>query len=264
MQYPPSPSADAAVPLSSSWEVELGQVVTNDLVALDVYRMTVRAEQVVARALPGQFLMVRGPGMRVLLPRAMAPIRFNPEGTADIYYRVVGPGTREMADMGPGQAIVVIGPLGTPVPAAGDLAVVGRGVGITPLLPLAESAVVAGYRVHSYLSARVPELLLDLEDFSRLGPVATHVDSTGPGELVTAALEREVHDGYRPAQIVVAGSRRLARRVAHLAGVHGFRAQVFVEEKMACGVGFCKGCVIGPHRRLICVEGPALPIEEVM
>lgn len=249
---------------STSWLVESGRVVSNERVALDVYRMTAQADQVVRRALPGQFLMVRGESMRVLLPRAMAPIRFNADGTTDIYYRMVGPGTQQMAEMGVGEVIEVIGPLGTPVPASGDLAVVGRGVGITPLLPLAESAAAAGYRVRSYLSARVPELLLEVADFSRLGPVSTQVDVDQAGQLVTAALERDVAQGYRPAQVVVAGSRRLARHVGRLAAVYHFRAEVFVEEKMACGVGFCKGCVIGPNRRLICVEGPALPLQEVI
>lgn len=244
--------------------MESGIVLENSLVAVDVYLMRILAPSVVERARPGHFLMLHAPSMQVLLPRAMAPIRFNADGSTDVYYRVVGPGTQQMAEIAR-SPITVTGPLGREVkPEPGDLAVIGRGVGITPLLPLAEAASRTGRGVRSYLSARVPDLLLDAGEFHALGPVACHSDSEQPGRLVTEQLERDLAAGWRPVHVVVAGSRRLARAVARLQERYGFRAEVFVEEKMACGIGFCKGCPIGRERALICVEGPALPIEEVM
>lgn len=251
----------------TQWQMETGIVVQNRLVALDVYHMRVLAPNVSAHGQAGQFVMVEAWQTEPLLPRAMAPVRFGSDGILDIYYRSLGLGTRLMASAPVSSTCTVIGPLGKPwVPVAGNggLALVGRGVGITPLLPIAALSAASGCSVRSYLSARIPDLVVEIPAFEAYGPVSAHNDLDLPGVLVTDQLAKDLQDNWRPACVVVSGSRRLVSHVSRLKQRYGFHAKVFVEEKMACGIGYCKGCAVGLHRTLICVEGPCLPLEDIV
>lgn len=245
------------------WQSRTGEIVFQRRLAADVGRMGVRIDPVdAARFEPGQFYMVRTWEGEPLLPRAMAPIAVEADGLVDIVYRVVGEGTRRMWEAPVGGPCHLIGPLGRPfTPPGTTVALVGRGVGITPLLPIARSVRGRGGRVLAFLSARTPDLLLDTDRFDELGDLELHTDTDAPGRLVTEGLARRIADGEPVQSVVVAGSRRLRRAVAALAAHHRLEAWEFVEEKMACGTGFCKGCAVGSRLDLLCQVGPAIPVE---
>lgn len=142
----------------ASWRIEDGIVLENSLVGPDMGRMVVRSPHITRAARPGQFLMIRCWEDEPLLPRAMAPLSYDAcAGSMEIFYRIMGPGTEAMADAPAGALAYVTGPLGRPVDEGFEgrnVALVGRGVGITPLLPLAKQVVATGGSVASYLSAR--------------------------------------------------------------------------------------------------------------
>jgi len=253
------------------WRIEDGVVLENSPVGPDIHRMVVEAPEVTRAVRPGQFFMVRSWEGEPLLPRAMAPLAYDfGSGSMEIIYRVKGPGTRAMAQTRAGAAAHVTGPLGRPVLQSFDgreVALIGRGVGITPLLPLARRIVATGGTVSSYLSARTRSYLFGLDEFEALGPVHARVDDEGSGdELVTDALaehcrRRRVDAAY------VCGSRRLTRTADDLGLAHGFTGYVFLEEKMGCGVGYCKGCPVrlrdGGGYSLVCTDGPIFPTRDV-
>src|SRR4029077_15555548 len=85
---------------------------------------------------PGQFFMVEAPGR--VLPRAFS-LCLAPRGELAFLIDPVGPGTRALAALEPGDAIAVFGPLGkgSPLDAARPL-LVGGGIGIAPLPYLSE------------------------------------------------------------------------------------------------------------------------------
>ncbi|MCY0908267.1 MAG: FAD-binding oxidoreductase [Sulfobacillus thermotolerans] len=245
-----------------SWVREMATV--SSCVHLDdtVARLEIDSPEVARAMKPGQFVMVR-PEQSSLLPRAMAPSEWDPEkGRVILYIRIVGPGTQALSALQPGDRLMVIGPLGTPVwPEEGAWALLGRGVGITPLLPMAKELGRRGHDVRIYLSARAQHLLLEADAFAEMGPVTCHVDGQGASS-VSLAFIKDLQDGYRPRRVLVCGSRRLTAQVAAWQGVYGYEASVFLEEKMACGIGWCKGCATGPEWHLLCVDGPTRPIEE--
>lgn len=255
-----------------SWQVEDGVVLENGFVGPDMGRMVVAAPAVTRAARPGQFLMIRCWEDEPLLPRAMAPLTYDvAAGSMEIFYRIMGPGTKAMADSPAGAAAHVTGPLGRPVIESYDgrtVALVGRGVGITPLLPLARHIVESGGAVSAYLSARTGAYLFGLEEFEKLGPVRSMTDDAGFGDqVVTSILEKDCEtDGIDAAY--VCGSRRLIRHAALLGGCYEFPAYAFLEEKMGCGVGYCKGCPVELHNGrgygLVCNDGPLFPAREVV
>jgi dihydroorotate dehydrogenase electron transfer subunit len=186
---------------------------------------------------PGQFFMLEAPAR--LLPRPFS-LCLAPAKELGFLVDPVGPGTRAIAALVPGDEIAVTGPLGKGF----DLSVerpllVGGGIGIAPFPYLSEClrgpAALLGFRTahHAEAAALVPnaEVVLD-------------------PTLVTDALPRD------PGDVLACGPEPMLDVVGTL--VPG--AQLSREAPMACGYGACYGCVVavnGGYKRL-CVEGPVL------
>jgi NAD(P)H-flavin reductase len=185
---------------------------------------------------PGQFFMLEAPGR--VLPRPMS-LCLAPRGELAFLLDPVGPGTRALASVEPGDRLHVFGPLGNgfrldvPRPL-----LVGGGIGIAPLPYLAEALehppTVLGFRSEWHAEAAV--LMPDAEVV--IDPV-----------LVTDAM---------PAgrDVLACGPEPMLEAIRAIAPA----AQLAWEAPMACGYGACYGCVVeieGELKRL-CVEGPVL------
>ena len=185
---------------------------------------------------PGQFFMLRAPG--VLLPRPMS-LCLAPPGELGFLVDPIGPGTRALAELEPGEEVDVFGPLGNGF----DLGVerpllVGGGIGIAPLPYLSERLggppALLGFRTtwQAEAAVLVPNAEIVLEPIYVTERLAPGVDvlACGPEPMLEAV-------------------RRLAPG-----------AQLAWEAPMACGYGACYGCAVEIDGRLLrlCVEGPVL------
>ena len=185
---------------------------------------------------PGQFFMLEAPGR--VLPRPMS-LCLAPRGELAFLLDPIGPGTRALAALEPGDHIHVLGPLGNgfrldvPRPL-----LVGGGIGVAPLPYLAEALerppAVLGFRTqkHAEAAALIPnaEVVID--------PV-----------LVTDAMPAD-------RDVLACGPEPMLEAVRALVPA----AQLAWEAPMACGYGACYGCAVeidGELKRL-CVEGPVL------
>ncbi len=186
--------------------------------------------------IPGQFFMLEAPGR--VLPRPMS-LCLAPTGELGFLLDPIGPGTRALAELEPGESIHVFGPLGNGFRLDVDRPVlVGGGIGVAPFPYLSEALehppAVLGFRSdwHAEAAALVPnaEIVID--------PV-----------LVTDAMPRD-------RAVLACGPEPMLEAVRALRP----DAQLAWEAPMACGYGACYGCVVeidGELRRL-CVEGPVL------
>jgi dihydroorotate dehydrogenase electron transfer subunit len=186
--------------------------------------------------IPGQFFMLEAPGRP--LPRPMS-LCLAPRGELGFLFEPIGPGTRALAALMPGDELQVLGPLGTGfrLDVAQPL-LVGGGIGVAPLPYLSEALryppAVLGFRSDHH--AEAAELVRGAE---------VVVEPT----LVTEALP----EGYN---VLACGPQPMLEALA--AVVPG--AQLAWEAPMACGYGGCYGCVVevaGKYKRL-CLEGPVL------
>jgi len=186
--------------------------------------------------IPGQFFMLEAPGR--VLPRPMSLCQA-PQGELAFLLDPVGPGTKALAELEPGDRLHVFGPLGNGfrLDVARPL-LVGGGIGVAPFPFLSEALehppAVLGFRSERHAEAAVlvpnAEVVID--------PV-----------LVTDAL---------PAgrDVLACGPEPMLEAVRALAP----DAQLAWEAPMACGYGACYGCAVeidGALKRL-CVEGPVL------
>jgi dihydroorotate dehydrogenase electron transfer subunit len=186
--------------------------------------------------IPGQFFMLTPPGR--LLPRPMS-LCCAPDGELGFLLDPIGPGTRALVSLRPGQTLSVLGPLGNgfDLDVAKPL-LVGGGIGVAPFPYLSEALgappAVLGFRSawHAEAAALVPnaEVVLEPTYVTEAMPSGYDVLACGPEPMLEAV-------------------RRLAPD-----------AQLAWEAPMACGFGACYGCVVEIDGRLkrLCVEGPVL------
>ena len=231
------------------------------------------AEGVAQGARPGQFVMLQArAGLDPFLPRAFSYYRFRTrEGERQfaLLYAVVGEATGIMARQQPGDTVWVSGSLGRGFQVrrgASNLLLVGGGVGIAPLVALADEAVAAETSVVLCFGARTaagvyPARLLPAEvEYA----VATEDGSSGRHGLVTDHFadylgwaEQTLACGPVPMFRSMAG---IVRRDAMPRAV-----QILMETEMACGTGICYGCAVFTRKgvRLCCTDGPRFNLLDV-
>ena len=185
---------------------------------------------------PGQFFMLEAPGRPLPRPKSLC---LAPRGELWFLIDPIGPGTRSLTALDPGDELHVFGPLGNgfrldvPRPL-----LVGGGIGTAPLpylaLALDRPPVVLGFRTEHHAEAAS---LLPAADVV-IDPVLV-TDVIQPGRDVLAC-----------------GPEPMLEAVRELAP----SAQLAWEAPMACGYGACYGCVVEVEGALarLCVEGPVL------
>ncbi len=229
---------------------------------------------------PGQFVGVYPVNKATLLPRPISICEVDKERSAiRLVYRVVGSGTAEFALYQPGDYIMILGPLGNGFPldkAAGKRAVVmGGGIGVPPLLETAKRlSELNGDKAPSAISAvmgyRDSQTFLsgDFEKYSTLY-IASEDGSTGTkGNVLDAMREQDV-----PCDVIFAcGPMPMLRAIKAFAEEKGIEAYISLEERMACGVGACLGCIcktkeVDHHSQVknarICTDGPVFDARDL-
>ncbi|MFH1707375.1 MAG: dihydroorotate dehydrogenase electron transfer subunit [Planctomycetota bacterium] len=193
-------------------------------------------------AAPGQFVML-GAGGTTLLKRPFS-IAACGNGTAAVIIRAIGPATRSLTAVRPGDAVPVVGPLGVGFPAVtGPVIYVGGGCGMPPLVYHLIAArprsatVYAGFR-------RAQDVIL-ADAFAAAGArvvIATEDGSEGERGLVTGILEKNLDCAKSTGIIFASGPMGMLRVVADIVARRNITAYLCIERYMACGFGACNGC----------------------
>ncbi|MGH8963041.1 MAG: dihydroorotate dehydrogenase electron transfer subunit [Jatrophihabitantaceae bacterium] len=247
----------------------------------DYVQFTVIAPGIAQGFKPGHFVAVGvgGENTSMVLRRAFALYGATPTGqfagTIQFVVAAHGAGTQWLLQRGAGETLDLVGPLGTqfPLPSTAAPAVlVGGGYGTAPLIPLAAQLIEAGSPVEFLLGAATGSRLFGELVAKRLaGSVTVTTDDGSAGEkgLITDALPAAIE--RIDAEVVYAcGPMGMLRAVGDIAREHSIRAQVAVEESMACGIGVCMTCVLPvcgddgtPRFVRSCVDGPVFDADRV-
>lgn len=253
------------------------EIISQKEVAPNHYLLVFSAPDLAAKAKPGQFVHVRcGESFDPLLRR---PISIHAldyhKGEIALLYRVVGKGTGLLSQKKAGETLDVLGPLGQGfVVSSGveKIALVGGGMGAAPLLALAQDCLEKKVKVYFLLGASSKEYLLIEDELARLGVelrIATDDGSQGIRGNTVDLLQRLLVEG-KIDLICACGPKPMLRGVARMALSKEIECQVSLEEKMACGVGACLGCVCRAKTedgqdtyRKVCQHGPVFDGKEV-
>ncbi|HET8583116.1 MAG TPA: dihydroorotate dehydrogenase electron transfer subunit [Jatrophihabitans sp.] len=244
-------------------------------------QFTVVAPEVAAGFKPGHFVAVAvgGENSAMGLRRAFALSGATPSdryaGTVSFVVAEHGAGTRWLVRQRAGDSLDLVGPLGNPFPIPSGPApavLVGGGYGSAPLLPLAQALLDNDSPVEFVLGAATADRLYgELAAKRMAGQVTLTTDDGSAGEkgLVTDVLPEAIE--RINAEIVYAcGPMPMLAAVGAIARHKAIRAQVAVEESMACGIGVCMTCVLpvrgkdGKSRFVrSCVDGPVFDALDV-
>lgn len=214
---------------------------------------------------PGQFYMVGLP-LDPLLKRPFSHFRRLRNGEIQIFFRIVGKGTSLLSELKRGSVIELLGPLGRSYPQpSGDALIVAGGLGIASLYPLIERL----NKAFVFYGAKNSGELFFLEEIKRHSTevfVTTDDGSAGERGLITERLNRFLDTSRASFTIYACGPRKMLENVSEMAKKRGFPAYVSVEERMACGIGACLGCVVRTKAgyQRVCKEGPVFRSEEII
>jgi dihydroorotate dehydrogenase electron transfer subunit len=279
--------------------VEDGEIVEQRSYPAEQFVLRIRAPRCAATARPGTFAHITcGPGLPMRRPLSI--MAADPDsGIVDFLYKIVGHGLASLADRRAGETVSVLGPIGQPFrpdPARPRALLLGGGVGIPPMMFLAERLrqdrsviwdpiVFMGSEIPFPFELTTPGPLAGLP--ASAGAALAELEHLGvPSRLASAAglegcyegfvteLAAEWLRGLAPRELervavfacgptpMLAASAELARRFA-------LPCQVSLEEYMACAVGGCAGCAVpvrtpeGVAMKRVCVDGPVFDAQTV-
>lgn len=227
---------------------------------------------------PGQFVMVRPLSFGLEIPWA------RPFGICHMtarhlvcFFQVHGRGTARMAKLASGDQVRVWGPLGNGFAMEEDkpTLLLAGGMGIVPFVGYV-------YRHHqpwnlSMLFGHRESLgcypVDSINERITLDSLREH--ESGDLDNFIYALEEHIRDNAEQHGLVLAcGPRPFLLTVQQLAARYGARAQLSLENRMACGVGACLGCVTRTTESWrvaatrgkpvqVCTQGPVFWASEI-
>ncbi|HEU4531604.1 MAG TPA: dihydroorotate dehydrogenase electron transfer subunit [Steroidobacteraceae bacterium] len=259
-----------------------------------------RAPRNAALATPGSFVhLTCDPSVPMRRPLSIMRVD-RKEGWIEVLYKIVGPGLRHLSQRRAGDRVNVLGPIGkgfTPHPDRPRAVLVGGGVGIPPMVFLAESLlersdgqwrplVLMGSEVPFPFRARPSTILLPgipagviasmplLEEWGVPSRLASFADFPGCHHGYVTDLARVWLSSLSRAELsevemFVCGPTPMLKAAAAVARDFDVPCQVSLEEFMACAVGGCAGCTVlvrteaGPAMKRVCVDGPVFDARTV-
>ena len=276
--------------------VEDGELVRTSEFPGDQFVMRIRAPKCAAAARPGTFVHVTCDDA-LPMRRPLSIMRAGHDWI-EVLYKIVGEGLRLLANKQPGDKISVLGPIGQPFqpdPARPNALLIGGGVGIPPMVFLAEALRDSDTQPLAILGSEIPfpfEIGVSVIATPWAG---TDIVSTMPlledwgvpTRLTSLAGFEGCYRGYvtdlaelwlrglgeaekAEVEIFTCGPTPMLKAVAALAEKHDVPCQVSLEEFMACAVGGCAGCTVevttpdGPAMKRVCVDGPVFDSRMVV
>ncbi len=251
------------------------------------YILTLSSEVIANQTKPGQFVHI---SVSDILPmrRPISIMSVDKDNaTFDLLYKVVGEGTRQLSERKIGDVISVIGPIGNGFEMTENKRplLIGGGVGMPPMIAIAQSIKHTEYDPFAILGSEVPfpfvekmanngknyqgatHTMPELEEWGiecRLASLQAYqgVFTGYVTDLAKVYLDGLSADERAQVEIYACGPHPMLNVVAILAKEYGLPCQVSLEENMACAVGGCAGCVVevqtdsGPAMKRVCVDGP--------
>ena len=256
-----------------------------EVVTTDIYSMWIMDEYIAKNAKPGQFVSLYCKEGSRLLPRPISICEIDKvNGELRLVFRIAGKGTDEFSKMKAGDSIDVMGPLGNGFFLEGKKVIlIGGGIGIPPMLELAKTlsgnakdengqavVPVEGCEVQVVLGYRDNDLFL-ADEFK---PYATVYVSTEDGSVGTKGnvIDAIKENNLEADMIMSCGPTPMLRGIKAYAEEKGVKAQVSMEERMACGIGACLACVCkskekdhhtNVNNKRICKDGPVFYADEI-
>ena len=208
---------------------------------------------------PGQFVTVWLPGVDEK-PISVSDVDGD---RLELTVKAVGPFTRAMMAVGPGDFVGLRGPFGTGFTLQDNILLVAGGMGMAPMRFLARECHRKQLRTSLLVGARDATNLVFAEDFLEAGArLFTDDGSMGTQGLVTQELAGLLAENtFRT--VAACGPEPMLLAVLDAANRHGLECQLALERYMKCGIGICGQCCLDGSGLRVCKEGPVLTSRQL-
>jgi dihydroorotate dehydrogenase electron transfer subunit len=247
------------------------KVLINEKLSSKYWRLAFDAADLARETKPGQFIHIRTDeeGLQPFFRRPFSVYRALKY--VEIFYDVVGPGTKLLSLKKKGDFVDVLGPLGTPFvmppPDTKQVAMIAGGVGIAPMLILSDVLKKKKYDFLLLFGSRDRGHVYPMKEFKDNGVkvhIATDDGSVGIKGRVSVLFDKVQNPEHT--FIYTCGPHPMMKAVQAFALQHRISGQAACEELMACGLGACLGCSIETKHgfKTTCYDGPAFNLDEVV
>jgi dihydroorotate dehydrogenase electron transfer subunit len=253
----------------------------------DQYILTLDSPEIAKATKPGQFVHITvSDSLAMRRPISIMSVDTD-NGTFDLLYKVVGEGTRQLAERKIGEVLSIIGPIGNGFELTDKKLplLIGGGVGMPPMIAIAQQMKDTNHDPFVILGSEVPFPFTP--ELSKMGNPCPNASHTMPlleewniacrlaslqnyegvfkgyvTDLAREYLNTLSTDELAQVEVYSCGPHPMLEAVAKLAKEYDLPCQVSLEEYMACAVGGCAGCVVevqtdaGPAMKRVCVDGP--------
>ena len=235
-------------------------ITSREDLASGIHLFKVEAEDIAKKAKPGQFIILRIDDKGERIPLTIADWD---EKTVTIVFMEVGKTTQRLATLSAGDSIAdFVGPLGQPteIESFGRVIVVGGGVGIPLVFPIARELKKKGNTVISIIGSRNKDLLFWEDKMRSVSDeiiVTTDDGSYGRKALVTQPLQ-EILEGEKIERVFAVGPVIMMKFCAATTKPFGVKTIVSLNPIMVDGTGMCGCCrvEVGGETKFACVDGP--------
>lgn len=246
-------------------------VVYNKPISGRYWHMKIDAPDIAKATRPGQFIHIRvTQGLEPFFRRPFSVYRY--AKYVEIFYDVVGKGTRVLASRKPGDVVDVMGPLGAsftlPSKKIKNVVMIAGGVGVAPFLAMTDALKNKDQDLVLLYGGRVKEQTFSMKEFRANGCrvcVATDDGSVGQKGRVSLLFDR-IKSAQEETFIYTCGPRPMIASVQKWAREKGYQGEASLEEVMACGLGACLGCATKTVNgyKTVCHDGPVFDLKEIL
>jgi len=236
------------------------RIIKKSRLAPQVYDFVIENEQIAAKARPGQFIVARAHEKGERIPLTIADLY---KDSFRMVVRGVGKTTYELCMMNENDVLSdVTGPLGNPSEIAyfGNVMLVGGGVGIATLLPIAKELKKHGNKLHVILGGRSKEYVIMLDEFEKIADeliITTDDGSFGIKGVVTDGMDLVMNKSKIEVAWAV-GPTIMMKFCSLKAKELGLKIWVSLNPIMVDGTGMCGACrvTVDGQLKFACVDGP--------
>jgi len=239
------------------------KVVDNQQIGPQTWKMRVETPKLVTKAKAGQFVILRIDDKGERVPMSIAGLDKD-KGLLTIVYQVVGKTSAQMTTVPAGGELSdCVGPLGEPshVDNWGTACLIGGGIGIAPIYPIAQAYKEAGNKVITIIGARSKDILFYESEHKAVADdlhICTDDGSYGQKGFVSDVLKKLLDDGEKIRMVMAIGPVPMMKVVSNLTKGYDVPTWVSLNPLMVDGTGMCGGCrvSIGGETKFACVDGP--------
>ena len=256
---------------------EIANVISNALIAENIYKAVLYAPQISHQSKPGQFINILPDESWSNVMRRPMSIASQEGDEISIIYKVFGQGTDLMSKWKNNQKIDIIGPLGNwwtnfenSIPV-----LIGGGVGIAPIINLHNKLLSKSINHYLIMGAQTKKEHFIKHDPKNSIYLSTDIEDYGIKGNVLEALKHFINDlDQKHVKIFSCGPPGMMNAVAHYSLKNNITCDLALETIMACGVGICQGCTVTLNNNfdnnsyrekyvLACLDGPVFNVKDI-